>query len=507
MTANKNVRLHCVINYALLKTALTAVICLFFTAPVFAQQSIVDRYGQLSVRGNRIVDKNGQPVILRGMALYWSQWKGQFYNADCLRWLRDDWNCTIVRASMAVGSGGYMTNPEQEKQKVKTVVQAAIDLGIYVIIDWHALREGPQTVEQAKAFFEEMAKTYGKYPNVIYELWNEPLNNHDWSTVIKGYHQAIIPRIRAYDPDNIIVCGTQTWSQDVDKASLDPLKGENIAYTLHFYSATHKQSLRDKAAKAMENGIALMVTEWGTSEASGGGKLDTEETQKWFDFMDKNYLSWCNWSVADLTETSAALRPPASGTGGWLPEQISPSGMIVRNELHAKNQKVFAELKELSSPDVVFVPTPQQVVEKMLELVQVTKDDLVYDLGCGDGRIVVTASKKYGCKSVGYDINPQRVRQSLENVKNNEVEDLVKIEQKDIFTLDLSDASVITLYLLPSTIAKLIPQLEKLKPGSRIVSHDFDIRGVKPDKVVEIDAKEGYGPHTIYLWTTPLKKE
>lgn len=164
--------------------------------------------------------------------------------------------------------------------------------------------------------------------------------------------------------------------------------------------------------------------------------------------------------------------------------------------------------KPSREPDVVFVPTPQEVVDKMLELAQVKKDDLVYDLGCGDGRIVVTAAKKYGCRAVGYDISPKRVKESLENVKKNNVGNLVRIEQQDIFTLDLSKANVITLYLLPSLNVKLIPQLEKLKPGSRIVSHDFDMKGVKPDKIVIIpDEDDDYGDHTIYLWTTPLKKQ
>jgi precorrin-6B methylase 2 len=165
-----------------------------------------------------------------------------------------------------------------------------------------------------------------------------------------------------------------------------------------------------------------------------------------------------------------------------------------------------ADDKEDRRPDVIFVPTPQEVVERMLELANVKKDDVVYDLGCGDGRIPVTAAKKYGCKAWGYDIDPQRVKESLENVQKNDVTKLVTIEKKDIFTLDLSPASVITLYLLPSLNVKLIPQLDKLKPGSRIVSHSFDMEGVKPDKVETVKTKDG-GSHTVYLWTTPLKKE
>jgi SAM-dependent methyltransferase len=178
----------------------------------------------------------------------------------------------------------------------------------------------------------------------------------------------------------------------------------------------------------------------------------------------------------------------------------------LQEKLGVEVEQIKEEVEEIRKPDVVFVPTPQDVVEKMLELANVTKEDLVYDLGCGDGRIVVTAAKKYGCKAVGYDIDPKRVRESLENVEKNGVSDLVTIKQRDIFTLDLSKANVITLYLLPELNVKLIPQLEKLKDGSRVVSHDFSMEGVKPDKIVTVTSKEDKNEHTIYLWTLPLKK-
>ncbi len=158
-------------------------------------------------------------------------------------------------------------------------------------------------------------------------------------------------------------------------------------------------------------------------------------------------------------------------------------------------------------PDAVYVPTPQPVVEMMLELAEVKRTDVLYDLGCGDGRIVVTAAKKYGCRAVGFDVDPRRVKESLENVERNKVQKLVRIEQKDIFTLDLSKASVITLYLLPKLNTRLIPQLEKMRPGSRIVSHDFDIKGAKPDKVkrLQLKTRDGNHWHTAYLYVIPFR--
>jgi SAM-dependent methyltransferase len=169
-------------------------------------------------------------------------------------------------------------------------------------------------------------------------------------------------------------------------------------------------------------------------------------------------------------------------------------------------------------PDVIFVPTPPAVVDKMLEMAQVKKGDVVYDLGCGDGRIVVAAAKKHGVKAIGFDIDPQRVKEARENVKTNKLEHLVTIKEADIFTLDLTEASVVTLYLLPSLNVRLMPQLEKLKPGSRIVSHDFDMRGAKPVDTQQVKTDSGSknsgsdesystGSHTVYKWLVPWEKE
>jgi precorrin-6B methylase 2 len=157
-------------------------------------------------------------------------------------------------------------------------------------------------------------------------------------------------------------------------------------------------------------------------------------------------------------------------------------------------------------PDVLFVPTPQEVVDRMLELAEVKTGDVLYDLGCGDGRIVVTAAKTYGVKAVGFDIDPQRIRESRENVRKNGVGDLVTIKQADIFQQDLRAASVVTLYLLPSLNVRLKPQLARLKPGSRIVSHAFDMKGAKPKKVEQVPISSG-GEATIYLWVVPWEED
>lgn len=298
-------------------------------------ENFVRQHGRLRVHQGKIVDQHNKPVQLRGMSLFWSQWMGQYFNPQVVKWLRDDWNCSIVRAAMGVASGGYLENPAREKQKVIAVVDAAIANGLYVLIDWHD-HEAQKHTEQAKAFFADMARRYAKHPNVLYETFNEPLQNASWAGEIKPYHEAVIKSIRQHDTKNLIVCGTRAWSQRVDEAAQDPIKGENIAYSLHFYSATHKQWLRDTAQTALDKGVALMVTEFGTTEASGNGVIDREETQKWWAFLDKNQISWCNWSVADKDESSAAIKPGASDKGHWPDSMVSASGQFVRGELRKK---------------------------------------------------------------------------------------------------------------------------------------------------------------------------
>jgi endoglucanase len=312
---------------------IAAAAALFFAAPLLAETP-VERHGSISVQGNRIVDKTGQPVMLRGMSLFWSQWMGKYYTPEVVRWLRDDWNVNVIRAAVAVHQGGYMANPNAEMRKLEAVLDAAIANGIYVIVDWHAHEAEPKA---AADFFGKVAKKYGRYPNIIYETYNEPLPKHGWADVLKPYHRQVISSIRTHDPDNLVVVGTRSWSQDVDEAAADSLNLPNVAYVLHFYAGTHKQPLRDKAQKALDRGAALFVTEYGTTEATGNGPVDAEETRRWWNFMENNKISYLAWSIADKRESSAALLPGASTKGRWKDDQISQSGKLIREQIRSKN--------------------------------------------------------------------------------------------------------------------------------------------------------------------------
>ena len=189
-------------------------------------------------------------------------------------------------------------------------------------------------------------------------------------------------------------------------------------------------------------------------------------------------------------------------TGGILAQTNAP------NTTSAAPPEASAPAKK---PDVVFVPTRLEVVNKMLEMAEIRTNDILYDLGCGDGRIVVAAAKKYGIKAVGVDIDPARVKESRENVRTNNVAHLVTIKQADIFELDFHEATVVTLYLLPELNVRLMPKLAKLKPGSRIISDDFDMKGAKPKEVVHLgpsqDEEDGGSQNTLYKWVVPWEPE
>lgn len=299
--------------------------------------SVVDTFGQLRVSGTNLVDKDGNAVQLRGMSLSWTNWWPQFYTSGVVGWLKDDFQVSVVRASMGVEDpGGYLDDKTYHKELIFTVIDAAIAEGLYVIVDWHS-HYAQDHMEDALEFFAEVAEKYGDNPNIIYETYNEPLDTVSWNETLKPYHEAVIAEIRKHDPDNVIIAGTRSWSQRVDEVVGNRLSDTNTMYTLHYYAASHKQELRDIAKIALDAGVPLFVTEYGITEYSGDGFVDEAEARIWWDFLDENQISWCNWSIADKEESSAAVRPGASGNGGWPLDTLTQSGKFVRAEIRSKN--------------------------------------------------------------------------------------------------------------------------------------------------------------------------
>jgi endoglucanase len=300
------------------------------TAEAAVATTFVGEHGALRAVGGKIVDARGTPTVLKGMSLFWSQWGSTYWNAGAVETLRKDWGATVVRAAMGVESGGYQTDGPREKARVLSVVDAAIVQGIYVIIDWHD-HNAHQHSAEAQAFFADMAQTYRNVPNVLFEVYNEPIDA-SWAQV-KQYAEGVTAVIRGKGATNLVLVGSPHWSQDVDLAANNPLADSNVAYTLHFYAASHKAELRAKATTALGKGITLFVSEWGSPDASGAGSVDAAETQVWLDFLKTRQISWCNWSLFDKPEAASALKPGASATGPWPDSMLTQSGLLVKSAM------------------------------------------------------------------------------------------------------------------------------------------------------------------------------
>lgn len=317
-----------------MKKIILTLLTVFYLSSSFATNPVKE-WGQLQVKGTQLCDVKGNPVVLRGVSLGWHNLWPRFYNAKAIKWLKDDWHANIIRAAMGIQiEDNYLNNPEFAMKCMSPVIEAAIKNGVYVIIDWHA---HTMHTKEATMFFTNMAKKYGKHPNVIYELYNEPIQDK-WDS-LKVYGKTIITAIRKYDPDNIILMGCPHWDQDIDIAAASPIEEvSNVMYTVHFYAATHKDYLRNKMQTAIENGLPVFVSECAGMEASGDGPVNTEEWQKWIDLMEKLKVSWINWSISDKNETCSMLLPRAKSEGKWTTDLIKPYGIMVRNYLREYNK-------------------------------------------------------------------------------------------------------------------------------------------------------------------------
>jgi len=335
----------------------------------------VETHGALRVVKGKIVDAAGSPTQLAGMSLFWSGWAGQFYNRKAISTLAYDWKISVIRAAVGVeGNSNYLAAKQANLDRTDSVIQAAIDNGIYVIIDWHdhyAVNHTAASVE----FFQRMATKWGRNPNVIYEIYNEPMGDQEateaypdgipaieWSA-IEAYSDTVIAAIRAIDTANLILVGNSYWDQyptDAVGSFLND-KYTNLAYTLHFYAGTHGAALRSVGTSAMKSGLALFLSEWGTTVADGGGgtnkKVYTTESATWLAWAKTNNLSWCNWSVVNKEESSAAFLPGAGAKGWWADSVISVSGLWVRSQIRTLNAGyTYPEPPPPDKPDTASVP-------------------------------------------------------------------------------------------------------------------------------------------------------
>jgi endoglucanase len=287
----------------------------------------------LSVKGKFLTNADGDTVVLRGVSYGWSNWWSQYYNVESAQWLSSDWHCTVVRAAMGVEPfGGYMTNADESVKLIESVIEGAIKSGIYVIVDWHS--HGIHT-DEAKQFFGSMAKKYTDCPNIIWEIFNEPVFQ-SWDAV-RDYSIQVIDTIRTHSP-NVILVGSPHWDQDIHLVAQKPITDrENIMYTMHFYAATHNDTLRNRCDSALMSGIPLFISESACCEANGSGVIDLDEWNTWINWCETNKISWVTWSISSKEETCSMLLPSASETGNWLPADLRESGTLTRDKIRELN--------------------------------------------------------------------------------------------------------------------------------------------------------------------------
>ena len=290
------------------------------------------KHGRLHVEGTLLKDARGETVTLKGVSTHGINWYPDYVNEDAFRTLRDEWGVDLIRLAMYTEEyNGYCAGGDREalKEVVRRGVEAATELGMYVIIDWHILSDGnpEQHQDEAAEFFDEMSRLYGGHTNVIYEVCNEPNGDVTWEQV-KAYAEKIIGVIRANDAENLILVGSPTWSQRVDLAAANPITGyENILYTLHFYAATHKAPLRLVLERAVGAGLPVFVSEFGICDASGNGVLDKDQAEAWIRLLKEKGVSYVIWNLSNKDERSALLKKDAASLCGFPDEELNEQGL------------------------------------------------------------------------------------------------------------------------------------------------------------------------------------
>ncbi len=304
------------------------------TTAQFIAETPYSTHGKLSVSGTDLVDKSGEKFQLYGMSTHGISWFPKFVSKETFQFLRDDWNTNCIRLAMYTAeSGGYCT--EGDKEYIKTLVKNGVDyateLDMYVIIDWHVLNDKNPLLykDEAIAFFEEISALYADYDNVVYEICNEPNSSAPWSD-ITAYANDVIPVIRANNSNAVIIVGTPTWSQDIDKALAQPLEFDNIMYALHFYAGTHKDWLRDRMENCIKQGLPVFISEFGICDASGNGALDYNSAEAWKSLIEEYNVSYFCWNLANKNESSSIVKQDCDKLSGWTDDDLNDQGIWIR---------------------------------------------------------------------------------------------------------------------------------------------------------------------------------
>jgi endoglucanase len=310
------------------KQLLVAIIALLF--PVLSYASgIVSKNGALRVEGANLVNSKGAPVQLRGVSLGWHCLWPKFYNHSVVDYLSQQWHADIVRCAIGLDLEdiSFEKRPELGYALLDSVAKGAIDNDVYLLVDFHS---HANNLKLAKEFFTYAAKRYGKLPNTLFEIWNEP-REVEWSE-IKAYAEELIPVIRKYAPNSIIIVPTPRWDQDIDLAADDPLVGfSNIMYSVHYYAATHTDYFRQKAQYAIDRHLPIFMSECAAMTHTGDGVLDMDSWETWQKMADDNNISWIAWSLSDKQETCSMLRPNTTPDAQlWSEETLKPWALLVR---------------------------------------------------------------------------------------------------------------------------------------------------------------------------------
>lgn len=328
-TGSKGIRRLCGVI-----AAVVAAVLILAPLPVLAANGLETARpsvnGRLQVVGDQLSDASGKAVQLRGVSTHGLTWFPDYINAELFGQLSEDWNCDLIR--LAMYSELYCGDEKEENLALmKKGIELAVEADMYVLVDWHILNDADpnENAEEAAAFFELITAEYRDCPNLIFEICNEPNGSTDWGDVL-AYCDRVIPVIRKNMPDAVVLVGTPDYDRNLGDCLLRPLSYENVMYVLHFYTASHHETLFGELNAAVDAGLPVFISECGLSESSGDGDLDFEWAAKWFSFLNEKQISYAIWSLSDKEESSAFFRRGSDPRGTIGDEDLTPAGIWVR---------------------------------------------------------------------------------------------------------------------------------------------------------------------------------